>query len=236
MLRLDLSFEDAAQNLALDEALIEEAESAGGPELLRFWECPQYFVVLGAGGKITEELNLPCCEQDNVPVLRRCSGGGTVLQGPGCLNYALVLDTLQREECRSIESTNRYVLPRICAALQVQGLLPCGTSDLAIGERKISGNAQRRKKRFLLFHGTILYGFDLARIPLYLAEPASQPQYRGGRHHLDFIANLGLAKEKIAAGIATEWQANELTRQYPHERLAELMHEKYTRTEWNQKF
>ena len=50
---LDLTLPTLADNLALDEALLLQAE-AGGPEALRFWEWPSYAVVIGAGGKWAE--------------------------------------------------------------------------------------------------------------------------------------------------------------------------------------
>ena len=48
-------------------------------------------VVLGAAGVIREDVNEETCRQDAVPVGRRSSGGGTVLLGPGCCLYSLVL-------------------------------------------------------------------------------------------------------------------------------------------------
>src|SRR2546430_163392 len=78
------------ENLALDEALLLAAE-ADGPEVLRLWEWPAPAVVLGAAGRIREEVHEEHCRADEVPILRRASGGGTVLLGQGCLLYSLVL-------------------------------------------------------------------------------------------------------------------------------------------------
>jgi lipoate-protein ligase A len=67
-----------------------------------------------------------------------------------------------------------------------------GISDLAIGDKKISGNAQRRRKRFILHHGTLLYAIDPELMERYLIEPSDRPQYRGGRTHRGFIKCLPL--------------------------------------------
>ena len=75
-----------AENLACDEALLEECESAEHPGFLRFWESPVHFVVLGYGKALEKEVFREECARLEIPILRRCSGGGTVLQGPGCLN------------------------------------------------------------------------------------------------------------------------------------------------------
>ena len=81
----DLTLGTPEENLACDEALLDLCEAGGSDELLRLWALPRYFVVLGYANKAATEVNLPLCRKLTVPVLRRCTGGGTVLQGPACL-------------------------------------------------------------------------------------------------------------------------------------------------------
>ena len=88
---LDLTLPSPAENLACDEALLDACDENGGEEILRFWEAREPFVVVGYANKVATEVNLDACAAKKLPVFRRCSGGGTVLQGPGCLNYALIL-------------------------------------------------------------------------------------------------------------------------------------------------
>lgn len=88
---LDLTLPTPIENLALDEALLEELDEQGGEPILRFWESERPFVVLGASCRIHDDVHVKACADDGVPLLRRASGGGTVLQGPGCLSYALLL-------------------------------------------------------------------------------------------------------------------------------------------------
>src|SRR5580700_11377586 len=88
--RLDQTLPTLAENLALDEALLLDAES-GGPEVLRFWEWPDPAAVLGAGCSLRADIDLDACERDEVPIVRRASGGGAVLLGDGCLIFTLVL-------------------------------------------------------------------------------------------------------------------------------------------------
>ena len=66
-------------------------------------------------------------------------------------------------------------------------------------EKKFSGNAQRRAKQFILHHGTVLYDFSITDIERYLAAPKNAPEYRGGRSHCDFLANISISKEDIKA-------------------------------------
>src|ERR1700736_770385 len=88
---LHLTLPAIADNLALDEALLLEAEAGRAGEVLRLWEWPHWAVVLGSGCRLTEDVDEAACLADSIPILRRASGGGTVLLGAGCLCYSLVL-------------------------------------------------------------------------------------------------------------------------------------------------
>ena len=133
---LDLTLPTAAENLALDEALLEQAEMAAGPmEMLRFWEPAQYMVVVGRSSRVDAEVDRDACETLGIPVLRRVSGGAAIVTGPGCLMYSLVLGYEIRPRLRAISAAHRFVLSAIVDALTplVAGVRFCGTSDLAIG-------------------------------------------------------------------------------------------------------
>src|SRR5438552_1656745 len=117
MTLLDLTLPTPAENLACDEALLDAAEAGAGDEVLRFWESPGYFVVVGYANKVATEVNIAACEARGIPILRRCSGGGTVVQGPGCLNYALVLRIIENGPTRSISAANQFIMERNSAAI-----------------------------------------------------------------------------------------------------------------------
>ena len=208
MQRLDFTYPTAAENLAADEALLDWAEAGQGGEMLRFWEPPEWFVVVGYANTIAREVNLAACAAEGVPVLRRCSGGGTVLQGPGCLNYALVLRAEAGTPLTGINEANRFIMERQRAALE--GLLgrPVrvqGHTDLTVEGRKFSGNAQRRRRSFLLFHGTFLVAMDLERLARLLAMPSQEPDYRAGRKHMDFLTNLACPGTAVKTALAAAW-------------------------------
>src|ERR1700744_2350074 len=114
---LDLTFPTPAENLACDEALLDFFEEHGGNGLLRFWEPKDYFVVVGYANKVQTETNVAACEENKIPILRRCSGGGTVLQGPGCLDYSLVLKIADHAPLAGINSANRFIMERTRAAI-----------------------------------------------------------------------------------------------------------------------
>ena len=201
--------------------------------MLRLWEWPSPAVVLGAGGRLADDVDEAACRADGVPVLRRSSGGGTVLLGGGCLLYTLVLDGERAAELAGIRSSYAYILSRVAAAFpELGGVEQAGTSDLTAAGRKFSGNAQQRKRRFLLHHGTLLYAFDLSRVGRYLLPPPRQPEYRAGRDHAAFLRNLDLPAEEIGRRLRVVWAAEGTETEWPAERVRVLTAEKYTLEEW----
>jgi len=236
---LDMTFATPQENLACDEALLDSCENGDRDEVIRFWESPTCFVVVGYSNKIRSEANLDACERDGVPVLRRCTGGGTVLQGPGCLNHTLVLRIPKTGPLSHLTSTNRFIMERHRAMLATalgSTVGVRGTTDLVIGERKFSGNAQRRKRHCLLFHGTFLCCFNLALVEKYLLMPARQPDYRHNRAHNEFLTNIPLKPHQLRAALASCWGADAPLTDIPQEAIAQLAADRYSSREWIFKF
>ena len=236
---LDLTFFSPADNLSCDEALLDESEMADGEEILRFWEPQKYFVVLGFSNAWKEEL-LPSAQQSKtVPIFRRCSGGGAVLQGPGCLNYSLILKIKESDASRNIRATNEYVMERHRGALEAltgKKIAVQGHTDLTLGGLKFSGNSQRRKRKRLLFHGTFLLSFDLSRMNGLLSIPEKQPAYRQNRNHSSFITNLGISAIRVKKAIKKIWDVKNPLETIPQNRIKQLSKERYSKKEWNFKF
>src|SRR5262249_31387524 len=118
---LDLTLPTPAENLALDEALLLEAEN-GADEILRVWEWPALAVVLGSGCRLLDDVSEAACQADGVPILRRSSGGGTVLWGPGCLLYSLVLRYDRAPALAEIRSSYAFILQQVGLAIGLPGI------------------------------------------------------------------------------------------------------------------
>lgn len=226
-----------AENLALDEALlyqINEQDSAG---CLRLWEVDQYAVILGSSNQVAENVNVAQCRADGIPVLRRCTGGGTVLLGPGCFVFSLFLRIIADQHLAGIEATTRAILDQVSAALEQKHpglkIVLEGISDLTIEGRKFSGNSQRWLTTTLLHHGTILYDFDLSLIPRYLSSPEREPEYRSHRDHLDFVTNYPATKQDLKQLFIETWNAQLPEPTLPLQRVDELVREKYATEKWN---
>lgn len=114
-------------------------------------------VIVGCYQNICREVHVESLRRRGIPVVRRMTGGGTVYHDLGNVNYTYIIRT---------NSTLNYddVLTPVVRALNTLGI-PARknrTCDIAIGDLKISGSAQRLVKGRLLHHGTLLFSSDLS--------------------------------------------------------------------------
>lgn len=224
-------------NLALDEALL--LDTAAG-DALRLWESPKTMVVLGRSSRRADEANLKACEAESVPIYRRVSGGASIVTGPGCLMYAVTLDLRSRPELADLTAAHRYVLAKMVEALRPlePTVSDAGTSDMVVMRgkqlQKFSGNSLRSVRDRLLYHGTLLYDFDLPLIDRLLRTAPRQPTYREGRDHDAFVANLDAGREQIADRLAATWSASgEAVTDGVMATTERLAAEKYNLDSWN---
>ena len=258
---VETSWPTAAENLAAEDALLEARDAAGRPEagdgtaspaveplasdVFRVWESARPAVVVGRSGRLEREVYADECRRLGVPVLRRSTGGGTIVAGPGCLMYAVVLSTRDRPGLAQVDVAHRVVLDRVRAALATVGLTAeqRGSSDLTLaGEaadddrgpaRKFSGNAMRVGRRSILYHGTILYGFDLDLIGRLIPPPPKEPDYRGGRGHERFVRNAPLDRASLVAALRAEFVTDARPVTVPALALERWLAERYANPAWH---
>lgn len=257
-------------HLACDEGLLdsmeclhasEDSEILGcsdipeqSTEVLRFWQFDQPVVVMGRSSRISEEVNIENCSADGVPVLRRSSGGASIVAGPGCLMYTLLIDYRVRPAWRMLDVAHQSVMERLARATQstldlfgVQKSVGWqGTCDLTIDGKKFSGNALRCRRKFMIYHGTVLLQMPLKHIARYLLQPPRQPEYRENRDHLSFVCNLlpddfaqtSEFQGRLVESLAAEWGASREWDEFPYRahwlrQSEELLHRKYLSPNWH---
>ena len=234
---LDLTFESVIENIAFDEALLVQSENTG-EQFLRFWKPQQYAVVMGRSGQLEEEADFEFCRQHQIAVYRRPSGGGTILTGPGCLMYTVVLNSNRQARLKEIQGCHDFVLGETATALQGIGI-DCsiqGFSDLACGDLKFSGNSLRLKRDSILYHGTMLCNFSLEKISQALLFPPKQPDYRQGRDHTGFVTNLNVSIEDVQTALIEHWRPTSALPEIPTDVqtiLKQLRTKKYQQDDWN---
>lgn len=233
---LDLTLSDPYADVALDEALLCEAEEhEGRRETLRLWEpaCPM--VVVGRGSQVAAEVNLEQCRRASATVVRRSSGGAAIVAGPGCLMYSLVLCRGERSDLADVERTHRFVLGTLAEGLARLGFAVVreGTSDLTHRGKKFSGNSMRCRRNYVLYHGTLLYRFPIDLIDRLLLMPPRRPAYRGDRPHGQFVANLDADPAALRATVAAAFQAQTPRLDWPRQRTETLVQSRYATDNWN---
>ena len=241
MASYDVTLPSPAEDLALDEAMLIEADEGRGSPAVRFWEPRDYAVILGASCRLGNDVQLDACRADGVPILRRSSGGGTVVIGPGTLNVSVILPETAAPGLSAVDVAQHYVLDRIAESIRRVGrpVTVLGHGDLALGDRKCGGSAQRRLKHWFMVHCSILYQFPIERIVRYLAIPARQPAYRQGRAHRDFVANLEVTRQVLVDALqygGPPCAEPSPTLDGPMSLLPSLLAEKYANPAWIERF
>ncbi len=165
---------------------------------LYVWQPDRTMAVIGLAQDPAVELKLQVLAADGVSFLRRASGGGAVVLGPGVLCFGVVAPPAALGTAGGIRAAFRALTHPVLRALADAGLQArlAGISDIAVADRstgrlhKVAGCAQLRKRRSVLVHGSLLVQLDTALFERYLRLPAEAPAYRLGRSHTDFCRSL----------------------------------------------
>jgi lipoate-protein ligase A len=144
-------------------------------------------LVIGKHQNTLAEINLEKVEEENVNVIRRLSGGGTVFHDLQNLNYCFI----KRGEAGKLVNFKAYSKP-IVDCLQKLGVNAKfeGKSDLTIDGMKFSGNASHVYKNKVMQHGTMLFSSDLRRLNQLLKVNPLKFKDRGVRSIRSRVTNI----------------------------------------------
>lgn len=189
----------------IDDRMLKKVKDHNSYHFL-VYEPSKTEVILGRSCKEADDVNVENCQEDNITVLRRAGGGGTVVLSQGIIVISVAgisrVKYFLKEHMITINE-------RIISALRyfgVEGLSIKGISDIAIGDRKILGSSLYRRKDIVLYQGALLVNPDMSIFERYLKHPKREPDYRMGRPHRDFITSLykeryEIPKSKIAESL-----------------------------------
>ncbi len=153
---------DAYTNMALDETIMESVRAGRSAPTVRLYGWTPSAISIGYFQGLHYEVNLAACRAAGVDVVRRLTGGGAVYHDTaGEVTYSLIAP--ERLYPRDILASYRIICGHVVEALRELGLEAefQPINDIAVGGRKISGNAQTRRGGVLLQHGTVLYRVDV---------------------------------------------------------------------------
>jgi lipoate---protein ligase len=154
------------------------------------WLPDKTYLILGQSNKAETSLNLEAVLADDVCVMKRPSGGETVILTPKTMVIAISFST------NSLKNPKEYfhkINDSIIAILAEQGignLQKKGISDIAIGEKKILGSSIYRRPNRVFYHAVLNVAEDISNIGKYILHPAKEPDYRKGRPHADFVTSI----------------------------------------------
>lgn len=145
-------------------------------------------IVMGISGDPDELLYMDKVKEHQIPVIRRYSGGGTVIIDENTLFVSFIFQKTSHPFSPFPEKIMQWSTDFYKAALQIP-TFSFRENDYVIGERKMGGNAQYIQRTKWLHHTSFLYDFSPQNMD-YLQMPKKTPSYRSGRSHTDFLTIL----------------------------------------------
>ncbi len=236
-----------ALNMGIDEAVLSAVADGVSAPTLRLYSWSPSCVTIGYFQSLEAEVDLAACKAAQVDTVRRLTGGGAVFHDQE-ITYSLVAPLGHPLALGDILESYR----RICAGI-VEGLRLLGIessfapiNDIVAGGRKISGNAQTRRRGCLLQHGTILLGLDAQRMFSLLKVPSEKLRERSRDRAEARVTSLRSllgrdveyeeAARAVAQGCSAAWQAELVPDRLRNEELEAAegySREKFTSEKWN---
>ncbi len=177
------------KQMAIDEALLRKFDKGDIPPTFRFFRFKPSAITLGYSQSIEETIDVQTCENYDIPYVRRMTGGGTVFHDyHGEITYSVVTEKIEGD----IEESFRELLVPIMETLKEFGLEPKFKpyNDVLVNRKKISGSAQRRGKKGLLQHGTLMYDTDLEKLADILRIDEKKLEKKGADSFLDLVTTI----------------------------------------------
>ena len=232
---VETGFNPAAQNMAIDEAL---TESVGEVPILRIYGWRPAAVSIGYFQSMNEEVDFTKCREIGVDIVRRLTGGGAVLH-----EYELTYSFISRRYPQNIVESYKWICDAIVISINRLGFdasfVPL--NDIVIAGKKVSGNAQTRRKGVLLQHGTIMLGVDVNKMFSVLKVPSEKLRDKIIKDAKERVTSLaGTTYDNMATSLKTSFAAKFeakliddtlSTEEISHARW--LAERKYSSNEWN---
>lgn len=154
------------------------------------WRPDKTYVVLGRANNVAAALVTNNILEDNVEVLKRPSGGETVILTPNMLVYSAKMRFDKTTNTKATFSKINKSLIKHLVDIGIENLSSKGISDLSIGAKKIAGSSMYLQKDIIFYHAVLNISENPSLISRYLKHPSKEPDYREGRSHEEFVTSL----------------------------------------------
>lgn len=174
------------------------------------WEPDRIIVIMGKGSDPDDELRAENIRQDNIPVIKRSTGGCSVIVAPNMFVASFVMKNDFAKKNNEYFDLFNSVLVKTFLKLGVENIDLNGISDITLNGLKVVGSAIYRNKDLVFYHAVINNAGDINLLEKYLRVPTRQPDYRQGRAHKDFVTSFKtqgyeLKFSDLEQALKTEW-------------------------------
>ncbi len=175
---LDTGVRTAAENMALDEVLLELKAREKIPPTLRFLQFSNPSVLVGHHQSVEEEVRLDYCQEKGIEINRRLTGGGALYWGKAELGWEIYISKKDDRVPSRVEDLYRKMGEASASGLRRLGVKAHfrPRNDVEVGGRKISGTGGTELSGAILFQGTILVDFDVDEMVRALRIPTEKLQ------------------------------------------------------------
>ena len=229
--RLILNEGTAEYNMAVDEAILSLNNLRPRANALRLYVFKPSAITIGYFQKVYETVNVEYAVSNNIPIVRRITGGGAVYHDEnGEITYSVVANVSDVDF--DVQESYRKICNGILYALNFLGLdgrfEP--VNDVTINGKKVSGSAQIRKGNVLLQHGTLMYDTDISKIEKLLLVPKDKLAAHSAKTIYDRVTTL--SREK-GSKISKQEVINALIKGFEKAFNVKLYEDTINDEEWN---
>ena len=175
---LDTGARSAAENMAMDEVLLERKAAESIPHTLRFLQFSNPTVLVGHHQSVEEEVRLDYCRAHGIEINRRLTGGGALYWGKNELGWEIYISKKDPRIPSGIEDLYRKMGEAAALGFRHLGVRAYfrPKNDIEIQGRKISGTGGTELSGAILFQGTVLVDVDVDEMLRSLRIPTEKLQ------------------------------------------------------------
>ncbi|QKG83856.1 lipoate--protein ligase [Kroppenstedtia pulmonis] len=175
---------DPRINLAIEEYILKHLDR---DETYLLFYVNEPSIIVGRNQNTVEEIHVDYCQDRDIHVVRRLSGGGAVYHDTGNLNFSFIT----KDDGESFLNFRKFTEP-VIQALQQLGVHAelTGRNDIQVGEKKISGNAQFSTKGRMFSHGTLMFDVNLEAVAKALKVKKEKFQSKSTKSVRSRVANI----------------------------------------------
>ncbi|TFF88322.1 MAG: lipoate--protein ligase family protein [Promethearchaeota archaeon] len=252
---IPLQIRNGFWNMAIDEAILYDVTEGKIKPTLRFYKWKPSTASIGRNQSLSDEVDIEFCNQRGFNIVRRITGGGAVFHDQFReITYGIIcpINYLKKQGASTLLEQFELITQGIVLGLKIfglktnKGIIHCPA--LFLDEKKFSGNAQLRRKGYVLQHGTILLDLDPELMYSVLKTPPNVSKSRMVRsvkakcigvkeylYNYDEEGFLNSLKQGFSKALRVEFE-NEKLSQHEKNIAKSLVEEKYKKDSWLKKY